>query len=733
MRKITRAAALIPETLHDSSVRAAKDELSQHYRLPPEERSRRRPPLNTKIWTSRIVLDALSRVFISKCAYCETPLHDSEFGEVSHHRPTGNAMGLHDRKSDSSSTDYYGWFAYEWENLFLACAECNRSKRNIFPLNGPRARLRCTWSEAEASEQTLVINPCRSEPRKHLSFWFNGTVVGRDDIGTTTIEVLSLNRQQLIRDRTEKFGRCMNTLKHGRDDRQMFESFRQELVDDAPYSGAARIAFFDLLSEFAAAIDLPKPAFRTVIDDAIRIASITSDEQWKQLLDLAESGTLWGSPELLMLEPEFTERMFRRRWEPRTSQLRRVSIRNFKGISLLELEIPLAHRDETGSPCMMLLGENSTGKSTALQAIALALMGQTMRMRMGVKVEDFLPREVSGWQLDDSVTPEVVLEFDTGEPVSLRIDPLAKRFTGDDEPTMVVFAFGSRRFFGKDSVRRQSSSGLKSLFDPFAKLQHPGRWIQNLDDEDFNALARAMREVLVLQVDDSIGRDAEGRLFVRAHGRDTPLEGLSDGYRSLMAMVLDVMRGMIEKWGDLENARGLVLIDEVETHLHPRWKLRVMSALRKAMPNVQFVATTHDPLCLRGMRGGEVQVLVRYDDQKIGVLTGLPDVRGLRAEQLLTSDYFGLSSTADPDVEEALERLALPPSARPLSANADHDALRRFQWLGDTPFEQIVNEALRRYIEEGLASTVVDRGQVREAAVNDVLTRLRALRTGRLP
>ncbi len=200
-----------------------------------------------------------------------------------------------------------------------------------------------------------------------------------------------------------------------------------------------------------------------------------------------------------------------------------------------------------------------------------------------------------------------------------------------------------------------------------------------------------------------------------------------------MAMVLDVMRGMLEEWGDLENARGLVLIDEVETHLHPRWKLRVMSALRRAMPNVQFVATTHDPLCLRGMRGGEVQVLVRYDDQQIEALTGLPDVRGLRAEQLLTSDYFGLSSTADPDVEDALERLALPGSASPMSGNRDQEALRPFQWLGDTPFEQIVNEALRRFIDEAAASSEVDRGLVRETAVNDVLERLRALRTERRP
>ncbi|MGN8060865.1 AAA family ATPase [Ralstonia sp. 22111] len=457
---------------------------------------------------------------------------------------------------------------------------------------------------------------------------------------------------------------------------------------------------------------------------------MTADEvQWKKLVELSVSGLSLYYEVAVPDDVSWGE--LRYAHKPRTSQIRRVSIRNFKGVPLLDLDIPPAQPSDTGAPCMMLLGENSTGKSTTLQAIALALMGEKMRARMGTAAEDFLPREDSGWQLDDTVAPEVTIEFDTGEPVRFSIDPLAKRFIGEDQPATILFSFGSRRFFGKELVRRQQASSLKSLFDPFAKLQHPGRWIQSLGSDDFNALARAMREVLVLQEEDRIERDEEGRLFVRAHGRDSPLEKLSDGYRSLMAMVLDVMRGMLEEWGDLENARGIVLIDEVETHLHPRWKLRVMSALRRAMPNVQFIATTHDPLCLRGMRDGEVQVLIRDSEQQIQVLTGLPDVRGLRAEQLLTSDYFGLSSTADPDIESALVRLALPTDARAATTNIDQEALRSFRLIGDTPIDQIANEALRRFIEEAAFSPPIDRSQVREAAVNSVLDRLRTIREGR--
>lgn len=132
-----------------------------------------------------------------------------------------------------------------------------------------------------------------------------------------------------------------------------------------------------------------------------------------------------------------------------------------------------------------------------------------------------------------------------------------------------------------------------------------------------------------------------------------------------------------------------------------------------------------------GMRSDEVKVLVRNETQTIEVLNDLPDVRGLRAEQLLTSDYFGLSSTADPDLEQVLEQIALPAHARSALSHHDQRTLGHLRWLGDTPAEQILNEALRRFIEEMNASSEVARGQVREEAVQGVLAKLKTLQRSR--
>src|SRR3546814_15479912 len=119
------------------------------------------------------------------------------------------------------------------------------------------------------------------------------------------------------------------------------------------------------------------------------------------------------------------------------------------------------------------------------------------------------------------------------------------------------------------------------------------------------------------------------------------------------------MRGLVgtgdEKGSSLANARALVLVDEIEAHLHPRWKLRIMKGLREALPNVTFIVTTHDPLCLRGLGANEVMVLRRIQQDVrpnsedlpyvVDSLIKIPSIDSLTIEQLLTSDLFQLFST----------------------------------------------------------------------------------------
>src|SRR5262249_45081247 len=156
-----------------------------------------------------------------------------------------------------------------------------------------------------------------------------------------------------------------------------------------------------------------------------------------------------------------------------------------------------------------------------------------------------------------------------------------------------------RRYFVKG--RRKSQGPLASLFDPLATIPDPIDWLQRQRSSKFLAIARAMREVLSLHNDDELISSDERGICLVVNGQEIPLVRMSDGYKSLFAMLVDLMRRLLDYWDNLEIAKAVVLVDEIETHLHPRWKMRIMSSLRRALPYVSFVVTTHDPLCLRGM------------------------------------------------------------------------------------------------------------------------------------
>ena len=78
-----------------------------------------------------------------------------------------------------------------------------------------------------------------------------------------------------------------------------------------------------------------------------------------------------------------------------------------------------------------------------------------------------------------------------------------------------------------------------------------------------------------------------------------PLEQLSDGERGVLAMVLDLTRRLALANPEMEDpaaeAEAVVLIDEIELHLHPEWQRRIVENLTKTFPKCQFIATTHSP------------------------------------------------------------------------------------------------------------------------------------------
>ena len=101
----------------------------------------------------------------------------------------------------------------------------------------------------------------------------------------------------------------------------------------------------------------------------------------------------------------------------------------------------------------------------------------------------------------------------------------------------------------------------------------------------------------------------------------------------------------------------IVLVDEIELHLHPRWQRKLMEDLDRFFPNAQFIVTTHSPLVVQSAPNANLAVLRRKDDH-VEIDDNLDAIRNWRVDQILTSELFGGISPYPPEQEKILERRA---------------------------------------------------------------------------
>lgn len=177
--------------------------------------------------------------------------------------------------------------------------------------------------------------------------------------------------------------------------------------------------------------------------------------------------------------------------------------------------------------------------------------------------------------------------------------------------------------------------------------------------------------------------------------RNLRIEQMSDGYKIMIAMVADIAARMAEANPAMENpllSSGIILVDEIDLHLHPRWQRVVVSQLVQTFPNVQFVLTTHSPVIIAGASGlAQILRLNREDasDEGMDIET---DLTRLDIGQILLSDLFGLESLRSPIWDGKLRRRdeLLGKSVPTESEKAELDALNRELSVlqnGETPAE----------------------------------------------
>ena len=136
-----------------------------------------------------------------------------------------------------------------------------------------------------------------------------------------------------------------------------------------------------------------------------------------------------------------------------------------------------------------------------------------------------------------------------------------------------------------------------------------------------------------------VGGEANSRFAeFRTPDGNLPLNTLSQGTQSIIQWLSRFLFGFAQYYrfpDDLTEKPGVLIVDEIDVHLHPSWQRRIIPALTKNFPNLQIFCSTHSPLMLAGLGEGQVQLLNRDEDGKVTVSRNRWDMAGWSAEEIL--------------------------------------------------------------------------------------------------
>ncbi|HEY7489709.1 MAG TPA: AAA family ATPase, partial [Candidatus Tectomicrobia bacterium] len=326
-----------------------------------------------------------------------------------------------------------------------------------------------------------------------------------------------------------------------------------------------------------------------------------------------------------------------------------------------------------------ILGENGTGKSSILRAIALLVAGSEALPELLVRPDTWIRLGQAECAIEaDLVTAEgeerhIALRWARGQHIRTifeqnketmdRLDA-ALRHTNRNYFTI---GYGvSRRFADNRSVNtfrevyaHPRAQGVATLFSNDAVLNPLDTWAMDMEyrrsqaglDIVRKALANLLPGVTLSRID----RENRELLFATPDG-ELPLSQLSDGYQNMAAWCGDLVYRIVTTYADYEqplSARGLLLIDEIDLHLHPVWQRVLKNFLDRKLPNFQILGTTHSPLTAQQAGEEELYFLRRAGETgpaRLEAYTGAPNK--LLTHQVLLSPVFGLPSMNSKEVED---------------------------------------------------------------------------------
>jgi predicted ATP-binding protein involved in virulence len=145
-------------------------------------------------------------------------------------------------------------------------------------------------------------------------------------------------------------------------------------------------------------------------------------------------------------------------------------------------------------------------------------------------------------------------------------------------------------------------------------------------------------------------------------GLKVPFPAMSDGYRAYLGWLGDLLYHVCmtcPSGKKLVENKGIVMVDEIDLHLHPQWQLTVLPTLAKALPNIQFIVTSHSPLIVGSLEWMNIILMSPGTKQSSRPERIQFAIHGLDADQVLLTEFFGLESTRVAGKKRQLKNLTL--------------------------------------------------------------------------
>jgi predicted ATPase len=411
-------------------------------------------------------------------------------------------------------------------------------------------------------------------------------------------------------------------------------------------------------------------------------------------------------------------------------RLKKIRIKNVRCFH--DLTIDLSTRRGTRN-WAVIFGDNGVGKTTLLRCIAMGLCDEASAAGLLREIYGDWHTKLNGHAPESLV--EITFSSRKGDAtVRTRIIPnksgyshVKQEFEGlhrDDFPWDAIFACGygaARRSFGTRDIGEYATiDSVYTLFNYDTPLQNPELVIRRLlGRSDSRATQKGTRTATTRRLLESIAsilmldRNAikltnRGLTVHGAWGSFQPVGGLGDGFQATLSWLMDFVGWAILYDNQVargKSIRGIVLLDEIEQHLHPRWQREIIKLLHDHFPDVQFIVTTHTPMCAIGttdLSSDECE-LIKLERTANGVVAceNIEPPRGQRADQILTSFLFELPTTAD---DRTIARIARFNQLQVKTARSQSEerelraissALRSDLAQDEGDFERVVREEVR--------------------------------------